>query len=142
MHAKRALSQIAHAHLLSLLMRARWHCFTMKSSVQAVLHCLKTLSAPISLADCFCLEPAIPSHAETAMKENFLYWIRVVILSAILLFILVNCTAWAHPVSSDPLYPTSSEAGQLQAARNEAALGQRARCTNCQPAEGLAGSST
>jgi hypothetical protein len=29
------------------------------------------------------------------MKENVLYWIRVVILTLVLLFILISCTAWA-----------------------------------------------
>lgn len=36
----------------------------------------------------------------TAMKENILYWIRVLILTGVLLFILVSCTAWAGPIQA------------------------------------------
>lgn len=37
-----------------------------------------------------------------AMKENILYWTRVLILTGLLLFILVSCTAWAQPVQDAP----------------------------------------
>lgn len=47
---------------------------------------------------------------DIAMKENIFYWIRVLILTGILLFILVSCTAWAHPVSSVPSDSASAQA--------------------------------
>lgn len=37
-----------------------------------------------------------------AMKENILYWTRVLILTGVLLFILVSCTAWAQSVQDAP----------------------------------------
>jgi hypothetical protein len=36
--------------------------------------------------------------SDIAMKENLFYWIRVAVLTLVLLFILMSCTAWASPL--------------------------------------------
>jgi hypothetical protein len=43
------------------------------------------------------------------MKENILYWTRVLILIGVLLFILVSCTAWAHPIHTSPAASLSAQ---------------------------------